>query len=220
MLNVVRYDIMNKEKACEICGITNKETNRVSYCSKAGKVLCSKHLAQYLRNGCFLDYTTFDPNNYITHDDYAEIELRNKHGDITGYAKIDLEDVAMCRPFKWHLRKDGYTVTKVSGKDITMHRLVIGYTGDLDINHINRDRLDNRRANLRVVTRSENRVNTKAKSNTGYQCITKTPYGTYQVRIDRNNKRLYQKRHKTIAEAIVARDKALAEYNEEHNRVC
>lgn len=40
-----------------------------------------------------------------------------------------------------------------------MHRVVIGYEGPLDIDHINHNALDNRRCNLRITTRSENVLN-------------------------------------------------------------
>jgi hypothetical protein len=49
--------------------------------------------------------------------------------------------------------EDGRTV------DIRMHRVVIGYEGPLDIDHINHNALDNRRCNLRITTRSENVLN-------------------------------------------------------------
>lgn len=52
--------------------------------------------------------------------------------------------------------------------DIRMHRVVLGYDGPLDVDHFNRNSLDNRRANLRAVTRS---VNTK---NTGQHTLAAT----------------------------------------------
>jgi len=43
---------------------------------------------------------------------------------------------------------------------VRMHRAILLYSGPLDIDHRNRDGLDNRRSNLRVVTRKENLANT------------------------------------------------------------
>ena len=68
--------------------------------------------------------------------------------------------------FSWQVSKDGYIFRRVyAGKrpngtsrqrDLYLHRHILGLTkGDGKIgNHINRDPLDNRRENLRVVTRA------------------------------------------------------------------
>jgi hypothetical protein len=40
-----------------------------------------------------------------------------------------------------------------------MHRELIACPDDLQVDHINRDRLDNRRENLRIVTAVENCAN-------------------------------------------------------------
>ncbi|OLC29926.1 MAG: hypothetical protein AUH28_16345 [Acidobacteria bacterium 13_1_40CM_56_16] len=68
--------------------------------------------------------------------------------------------------FSWQLSKSGYVFRRAyAGKrpnatsrqrDLYLHRHILGLTkGDGKIgNHINRDPLDNRRENLRVVTRA------------------------------------------------------------------
>jgi len=68
-------------------------------------------------------------------------------------------------------------------KDIRMHRVVIGvnYDGIHDLDHINRNSLDNRRINLRLCTRAENCANSNFNSTTNlhpqpkkYLCIPHT----------------------------------------------
>ena len=67
------------------------------------------------------------------------------------------------------LDKDGYLIMKVKGKQYKAHRLVYAYFyGEFpkgEIDHINRNRTDNRIENLRVVDRQENVNNTTRKTN-------------------------------------------------------
>jgi hypothetical protein len=45
-----------------------------------------------------------------------------------------------------------------------MHRLLLGVSNDVQVDHVNGDRLDNRRANLRPATSSENMCNRKGSA--------------------------------------------------------
>ncbi len=67
------------------------------------------------------------------------------------------------------LDKDGYLIIKIKGKQYKAHRLVFAYFNDRfptkEIDHINRNRTDNRIENLREVDRIENIRNTTRKIN-------------------------------------------------------
>jgi len=99
-------------------------------------------------------------------------------------------------------------------KNYFLHRLIYevhnGVIPDkIQVDHINRIRTDNRIENLRLVTHSQNRMNSKYKSNNklGYKNITyREKRKDYYVEIKKNNKRVYCKAFKTFEEAIINRD--------------
>lgn len=91
-------------------------------------------------------------------------------------ALVDLEDVELVSAHKWYMR-NGYAVTAYhvpgskkgeSGRtaNVYMHRLLMGPPPEagLHVDHVNRDRLDNRRSNLRWVTPAQNSQNAEGRS--------------------------------------------------------
>lgn len=116
--------------------------------------------------------------------------------------------------------KNGYRLIGVFGKRYRAHHLVwIIMTGSkvpkgYEIDHINRNRDDNRWSNLRLATRSQNNINSKDR-------ISKLPRGVmlnkgkYTAYIDKQNKRYYLGTYNTIEEAKLIRDnKAIELYGE------
>lgn len=91
-----------------------------------------------------------------------------------GYSTIvDDDDYDYLMQWKWYAKPDYLTVyahrslhwkigAKKHCRTLRMHRELIGVTGYF-VDHINRDGLDNRRENLRLVTSSENMMNRAAK---------------------------------------------------------
>jgi len=77
-----------------------------------------------------------------------------------------------------------------------------------EIDHIDRNRLNNSLNNLRWVTHRDNMLNRGLVTTSGEHHINTTLYDTFQVKI-RINKKNYYKSFKTLEEAIVARDNRL-----------
>lgn len=65
----------------------------------------------------------------------------------------------------WYLSGKGYAIGGDNGLT-TMHRLLVSTDEGREVDHINGDKLDNQRRNLRVVTRSQNMMNGKKYRNT------------------------------------------------------
>ncbi len=91
-------------------------------------------------------------------------------------ALVDAEDYDRLNAVKWQASTNGnkksiyYAArTDTSGpkrRKIFMHREIIGNIADgFEVDHINGDRLDNRRENLRVCTHAQNKRNNKKNIN-------------------------------------------------------
>lgn len=75
------------------------------------------------------------------------------------YAQVDPDDFDHLSKHSWYY-KDGYALAKINGKETRMHRLVMRENDPLKVvDHKNRDRLDNRKENLRVFTPRQNANN-------------------------------------------------------------
>lgn len=74
-------------------------------------------------------------------------------------AIVDPVDYERLNKYSWSY-KEGYAIAYIGGKEVRMHRLVLGTRdSNLVVDHINRDRLDNRAGNLREFTPVENANN-------------------------------------------------------------
>lgn len=93
------------------------------------------------------------------------IPLRRKDGTVKAYALVDADDYERVRGFRWYQAAIGYCVAAAAkgrgAPKAYLHRVILGLTpGDgLEVDHINRNRLDCRRSNLRRVTRGQNAQN-------------------------------------------------------------
>lgn len=97
------------------------------------------------------------------------IPLRGKDGVVRAYALVDAEDRERVETAgSWFLHSAGYAYRHEgparARRAVLMHRFVLGLGvsspgANEQVDHVNRDRLDNRRENLRVVSRSENQHN-------------------------------------------------------------
>lgn len=97
---------------------------------------------------------------------YREVPLYRRDGSIRAHALVDDSYYPWVAPHRWHVGSNGYARwnERHESGEVTahlMHREVMGLAvGDgRQIDHINRDRFDNRRANLRIVTHHQNMQN-------------------------------------------------------------
>lgn len=117
-------------------------------------------------------------------------------GEVVAHALVSASDWARVSRLRWSLTHDGYATTSTCGRALTMHRLVFGLTrGDgREVDHVNRDRLDNRRENLRgsdPALQAQNRGSHRGSTSThrGVSLIRAT--GRWQVAVTVGGTRKY-----------------------------
>lgn len=140
-------------------------------------------------------------------------------------ALIDDDDSEMVSRFNWHF-KDGYAVANVrrNGKraQMRMHRFILGESAGECTDHVNQDKLDNRRANLRACSKSENGMNRAKQSNNTSGCkgVTFDPRrNRWQAQIMVKGKNHFLGRFKTVDDASDAYSEASRRLHGEYSRV-
>lgn len=75
-------------------------------------------------------------------------------------ALVDDEDYPQLSDIAWYCHR-GYAVTSIFSRKTTvlMHRLILLPPEKLQVDHINHNKLDNRRANLRLATQTQQNGN-------------------------------------------------------------
>jgi hypothetical protein len=103
-----------------------------------------------------------DPKGFLR---AAVIPIRNEKGVPIASTLVDPHLYSAISRWRWYLNKGGYAARSRNVKGVQevllLHRVVMCCTpGDgLIVDHINRSRLDNRRANLRYTTPAQNNKN-------------------------------------------------------------
>lgn len=139
------------------------------------------------------------------------------------YATVDDEDFEYLNQWKWHYGTNGYAmrVTYIRGSGrknqkneyVLMHRLVNKTPPNRLTDHINQNKLDNRKANLRNANKSLNSINRPLQPNnkSGYKGVHWFKrLHLWQVYIDRNSKRKSLGYYTSLDDAIKARQNAEA----------
>lgn len=136
-------------------------------------------------------------------------------------AIVDDADYELLNQYKWHLSA-GYAVRRLrignSQIPIYMHRMITGIPDKYFTDHIDGNKLNNQKVNLRIATNSQNQANRKLiRSKTGHKGIT-FEAGKFRARITVNRKIFNLGRHEKIEDAINAYNKASKKYFKEYAR--
>lgn len=87
-----------------------------------------------------------------------EIKLSGKLGKDKS-VKVDDDDYKKYNHLVWHLSDTGYAVRRDNHQTYRLHRLIMNCPEGMVIDHLNGDKLDCRKSNLRICTQQENAKN-------------------------------------------------------------
>ena len=105
---------------------------------------------------------------------------------------VDDDDMVLVRHITWSKSKScRYVRGWSNGKNISIHRLITGAPDGVSVDHINGNKLDNRRPNLRFCSHSENMKNRRPNINgrSGYKGVVVLQNGRFRAKIDSDGRR-------------------------------
>ena len=104
-----------------------------------------------------------------------EIQVNNKNEFIL----VDDEEFNVLSKYTWTLNGSGYARATIRGNEYFMHRFIMNAKKGQEIDHINSDKLDNRKNNLRFCTHIENimKIGIRKNNSTGYVGVSRKKTG-------------------------------------------
>lgn len=157
--------------------------------------------------------------NITIHNKWAEINIFSKSKKKWFLAKISLQDLPSVLCKRWWINGCGYAEGSSLGRKITMHSFILGSKKGNEIDHINQDKLDNRRKNLRFVLHHINLLNCKKRTDnkSGYTGVVRIVNPRYigerwRARITVNKKEIHLGTYRDKTKAIIARKMAQKRY--------
>lgn len=141
-------------------------------------------------------------NKYFNKEKYYILKIKDKE------VFIDSDDIDLIKNYLWRVSKNGYVTTTVNNKTIFLHKLICDTKNQID--HINQDKLDNRKVNLRICTHQQNQFNkTKQSNNTsGYKGVTCLSNNRFMAQIKKGDYKISKNFNNIIDAAIWYNSKA------------
>lgn len=198
------------DKKCKVEGCNGKVK---------GKGYCGKHYDQ-IRFFGKIKRTKYDLNEIIIYEDYAEIVLYDQYGnEREERGIIDLDDIEKIKEYKWCYSNGYIGCFKLNTR---LHRFILDCNKNEVVDHINGNKLDNRKRNLRICTQQQNTMNNKnnrSNNTSGHKGVTwdkNRNKWIAQISVDYKNINLG--RYDRIEDAIEARKRAEIKYFGEYKR--
>jgi len=156
----------------------------------------------------------------LKNNNVAIFHITNKRSGKTADVIIDIDDVNMINKYKWHISEKGYIRAMINKKNVRLHRFIFNANSkDIIIDHINGNKLDNKKENLRSVTSSQSIMNSKIRfdNKSGARGVFKRQNGRFAVRIQVDGNRIQIGTFDNFKDAVRARkleeEKLFGEYS-------
>jgi len=148
---------------------------------------------------------------------YNKYSIQNNY--VIGYINgkefyCDLEDYSQIKEYCWYIDNNGYLSSRINNKLVRMHRFIMNFPNE-HVDHINHNKLDNRKSNLRLCDQQQNSANSNiSKNNTsGYIGVTWSKKANkWMSQIKVNSKVIYLGIYYSVDDAVKARLEAEAKY--------
>lgn len=171
---------------------------------------CNKHYKQSKKNCACTDdncRTIYDKNEIRIKNDIAEMDVYDHNGNVVATTIFDADDVNKVRDTKWRL-SHGYIMSshRFLGSINQFHKIVKDASTNEFVDHVNHNTLDNRKCNLRIVSKSQNAMNSNFNYNTNTpRGISLRKDGRYYAYIKIQQKMLNLGIYTELEEAMYAR---------------
>ena len=152
-------------------------------------------------------------NEFDIRDEVVYVAMSNDND----FMICDCDNWEELKSYVWAKSNNGYACSNIGGKKTLFHDLVMKPPSLKMVDHINGNKLDNRKANLRVVTRSVNCFNRhKPTENKSGKVGVYEAGNKWVARICVDKKKIYLGRYTLLTDAIEARKKAELKYYGEY----
>lgn len=149
------------------------------------------------------------------------IETGTYRSDAKRHLKVmvDDEDYEFLNQYYWHADINNCVASSRGGRNrILIHRLIMNAPSNLEVDHIDGNRLNNQKNNLRLATSSQNKCNRGARKDnkSGYKGVSwHSQNSKWTARIKAGNVYKYLCLFNDIQDAVKAYNKAAIEYHKE-----
>jgi len=140
------------------------------------------------------------------------MEILLKTGESFG---ISPEDTDLVAQYSWHLSTGYVATTNSSGRQVFLHNLILAHEVNMQtcVDHLDGNKLNNTRQNLRVVTRSHNIRRAKRSNNqSGVIGVHRNRHGTWTTQFALPKGKALSRSFKTFEEAVLQRRDWEAQY--------
>ena len=156
---------------------------------------------------------------YVSNEDNANI-CKIALPEISEFCVVDVADQVLVAPFKWRIlkgRNTTYVRTWIPGMgDMLMHHYLLGGIppNGFVVDHINGDGLDNRRANLQIISNADN-IRRSSKRTAGVYYLKRLKRKPWRAEVTVDSVKYHLGYFKTQEDAIAARNSFLIDRGKE-----